>query len=456
MIEQDKKKVGFVVPQPDNQRNQGGAVSPTQSTGGGTGNANNAGNTGVIKSTKKMGDTRQQAATEDPISLSKPLEQGASAIYNLPKTIGSGIISAAKGVGEGLLAGGVGLANAISSDGSMRSTSKYNVEDVRNKIGSIVDSALTPSNYSNVIKNATDRLGVSTPSLPSFNITPTATQQPVVQQSTQEPIKTELGVTTPSQPAAVTPQPIVENSNESKYYLNPQNYAVSNSPKANIGYSKNEDGSVSRIDLSTGSRSTLGNISSIGPNGTNADGSPLSAKDQAALDRSNKMVADWNEKKERASLVANAQRLTNDPRAYASQRREAQDMLQAYDANKTTRLGNELTAQSQYDKARLENNKQLFERDRDTVEAFRKANKDSFDNDLNTQKLIQEDQKNMVDPVASLSKLQTLGKLNSASARAVLGDKLKGLNTKQEVEARLGELEVPSVLASEILIDYPG
>lgn len=313
MAVQDKKVIGdrpgFVAPQKGvvfnpNQNNQGGS-------GGAASSANPSGLSKRPNEYKPPASTRSNLATEDPISISNKLESGAKAIYNAPKTIGSTLIDAAKGVGNAAIGSGVGLANMASSDGSMRSSPKYNVEDVKNKIGSMVDSAINPSNYTSVITNGLSRVGIGSGDSAIVN---TATPVSPAVTSVSDP-----NVTDKFQ-AGFSSSPITPNfnkvtsgvredtseiTNESKFDIDPRNYGISSGKGGQFAYARNEDGSISKLNLSTGSRQGLGGISSMGPNGTNSDGSPLSTKDQAALDRSRQMISDWQDYKDRKVVEQN-------------------------------------------------------------------------------------------------------------------------------------------------------
>jgi hypothetical protein len=106
-------------------------------------------------------------------------------------------------------------------------------------------------------------------------------------------------------PPSITPSPskqqmTVPTESQALGAINRDRVAAGNfGQSGKIQYTLDDEGKPIRTDTSTNTSSRLGGISTMGPNGTNVDGSPLSAKDQVALDRSNKMVSDWNEQKEK-------------------------------------------------------------------------------------------------------------------------------------------------------------
>lgn len=341
MAVQDKKvigdKPGFVTPQKGvvfnpNQNNQGGS-------GGVASSANPSGLSKRPNEYKPPASTRSNTATEDPIGITDKLESGTKAVYNLPKTIGSTMINAAKGVGGAILGAGVGLANMASSDGSMRSTPKYDVEDVKNKIGSFVDSAITPSNYSSVINNSLARVGTNQPSsAPSIN-QPASSQVTINADSSDPNITSKFQAGLNSSP--ITPsfnkvtsgvrEDIAERSNESKFDIDPKNYGVSSGKGGQFAYTRNEDGSISKLNLSTGSRQGLGNISSIGPNGSTVS-RDLTDKEKEAMARSSQMISDWQDykrQKEAQGLRNFIQANLGNQYITSSQRGEAIDRLNA-------------------------------------------------------------------------------------------------------------------------------
>jgi hypothetical protein len=149
-------------------------------------------------------------------------------------------------------------------------------------------------------------------------------------------------------------------------------YTPSGEQKQSLGgvqYTRDSSGNILRKDNS-GNVSTLENrISSIGPNGTNSDGSPLSARDQAALDRSNQTVSDWKAQKERGSYQKIIDTELSKPFRNTRLIGEATDKLTALDTNDTNR-------------AQISSQADLNAR---TLGAT--ARKNAFEEQLNTQKL---------------------------------------------------------------------
>lgn len=369
MAVQDNKKVigdkpGFVVPQKGvnfnpNQNNQGGS-------GGAASSANPSGLSKKPNEYKPPASARYNAATEDPIGISNKLEAGAKAVSDLPKTIGSTLIGAAKGTGNAIVGAGVGLANMAASDGSMRPAPKYNVGDVKNKIGSIVDSAITPSNYTSVVTNGLSRMGLgSKESAPSEIISDRQNEvasQPISQtQTTQQTPPVQLGGKLNNELNGLSPI----SSDVVSEGVAKGEFARSS---GGTTYARSNDGSIFRKGT-YGSLSKLGGISSIGPNGTNSDGSPLSARDQAALDRSNQMVSDWKAQKERASYQKIIDTELSKPFRNTRLIGEATDKLTALDTNDTNR-------------AQISSQADIQAR---TLGAT--ARKNAFEEQLNTQKL---------------------------------------------------------------------
>lgn len=462
MAVQDKKvigdKPGFVVPQKGvnfnpNQKNQGGS-------GGAASSANPSGLSKKPNEYKPPASARYNAATEDPIGISNKLEAGAKAVSDLPKTIGSTLIDAAKGTGNAIVGAGVGLANMAASDGSMRSTPKYNVDDVKNKIGSIVDSAITPSNYTSVVTNGLSRMGIgskeSTP-VPSSNVTAPSEiisdrQNEVAQQASPVQLggrlNNELNSLSP-----VTSDVVSEGVAKGEFARS----------SGGTTYARSEDGSIFRKGTD-GSLSKLGGISSIGPNGTNSDGSPLSARDQAALDRSNQMISDWKAHKEEArfnSLIA-GRPASSQLSAIAVRNKDLTDRYQVDASRESARLG----AENQARQLAAVGRKNTFDEAKGTAElGFKqsenllKAREQIFKERSEAQKAWAESSKNMDSPLAQLTKYQSLGQTVTPDiARAAYEGDLSGIDNKEDYVQKLGQLlkenKINKQVADMLVVDY--
>lgn len=480
MAVQDNKKVigdkpGFVSPQ------KGVVFSPNQNNQGGSGGAASSANpSGLSKKPneyKPPASTRSNVATEDPVGISNKLEAGAKAIYNAPKTIGSTLIDAAKGTGNAIVGAGVGLANMASSDGSMRSTPKYNVDNVKNKIGSIVDSAITPSNYTSVVTNGLSRMGIGSKEsapVPSSNVTAPSVS-PLSPSDTNITDKFQAGLNS----SPVTPNlnkitsgvrdDIAERSNESRFDIDPKNYGTSSGKGGQFAYTKNEDGSISKLNLSTGSRQGLGSISSIGPNGTNSDGSPLSAKDQKALDNSKQMISDWQDykrQKEASNLRGFIQANLGNQYITSSQRQEATDRLNAIEKGD---IDKQQIASQEGVQARtlgMTARKNAFDEAKGTAElGFKqsenllKAREQIFKEGSEAQKAWAESSKNMDSPLTQLTKYQSLGQTVTPDiARAAYEGDLSGIDNKEDYVQKLGQLlkenKINKQVADMLVVDY--
>lgn len=288
------------------QRQQGAATS---NTGGGAGNTNNAGNTGTqdartvspdVQASRnaRVGEYVKQLNSTSPIT----------AVKTAPSILSQGLETVNK---LGVAAIPMEAARQVMTDPKVVAQTNSVLANARAKYGSEsggflgIGSTKSPSLVPVVDAAELQRKALGTGQTVS---SPSAFNLPDVDKEV-------------SSAKLETPQSSLGNVfNESvKTYGSAESksssyYTPSGEQRQSLGgvqYTRDSSGNILRKDNS-GNVSTLENrISSIGPNGTNADGSPLSAKDQAALNRSNQMVADWNAKKERdayKALIANAGR----------------------------------------------------------------------------------------------------------------------------------------------------
>lgn len=113
----------------------------------------------------------------------------------------------------------------------------------------------------------------------------------------QSPVTPNVAKLLSDSKVAVT-QEETDKSNESKFDINPKGYGISSGKNGSYAYTQNEDGSISKLNLDTGNRTSLGgNVSSIGGNGSTVSRA-LTDKEQSAMARSNQMIADWNRQKQ--------------------------------------------------------------------------------------------------------------------------------------------------------------
>lgn len=312
------------------QRQQGASTS---NTGGATNNPNNAGNTGA-QSARTVSPDVQASRNSRVGEYVKQLNSTSpvNAVKTAPSLLSQGLEAVNK---LGAAAIPMEAARQVMTDPKVVAQTNSVLANARSKYGSEsggflgIGATKSPSSAPSVpvvdaaeLQRKAIGTGQTVASPSSFNLPDTDKE---VSSAKLETPQSSLGNMFNENVKAY-------GSAESK---SSSYYTPSGEQRQSLGgvqYTRDSSGNILRKDNS-GNVSTLENrISSMGPNGTNSDGSPLSAKDQQALDNSRQMISDWQDykrQKEASNLRGFIQANLGNQYITSSQRQEATDRLNA-------------------------------------------------------------------------------------------------------------------------------
>ena len=446
------------------QRQQGAATS---NTGGGAGNTNNSGNTGAqdartvspdVQASRnaRVGEYVKQLNSTSPIT----------AVKTTPSLLSQGLETVNK---LGVAAIPMEAARQVMTDPKVVAQTNSVLANARSKygsesggflgIGSTKSPSLVPVVDAAELQRKALGTGQTVSSPSSFNL-PDVDKE--VSSAKLETPQSSLG-------DRFNENVKTYGSAESK---SSSYYTPSGEQKQSLGgvqYTRDSSGNILRKDNS-GNVSTLENrISSIGPNGTNVDGSPLSAKDQKALDNSRQMVSDWQDykrQKEAQGLRNFIQANLGNQYITSSQRQEATDRLNAIekgDIDKQQIASQEgiqaRTLGATVRKNAFEEAKGSAELGLKQSENLLKAREQVFKEGSEAQKAWAESSKNMDSPLTQIAKYQSLGQtITPDIARAAYEGELSGIDNKEDYVKKLGELlkenKINRQVADMLVIDY--
>ena len=249
-----------------------------------------------------------------------------------------------------------------------------------------------------------------------------------------------------------------DGSSTSSFDIDPRNYGVSNGINGNYVYTKNQDGSISKVDMSSGKRQSLGgNVSSIGSNGTNSDGSPLSPRDQAAMNRSAQMIQDWkNYKQEKMyNNMINNSASPSGRTVNTNLIKIGQAGLDELAKNKLTKQQIESTSANQrlaqdVEASKANRTNQLTARGQDIDIAKAKSQQQ-----MEAFKLIDNMQeKGMIDPNQQYAFAKRAGVLDRDTTRYIFGNYLKDVKNRKQLGELVDNNTIPLEAATLLEQDY--